>query len=823
MTDKNEYNVVIATPFFNEEKGQPRKKIIIKDVASYKQLIKKKEIYCEIIGDENQIKPSFDVDYKFDEYELCKNPELRNDVIKKSNDILKAMFPNKEICMSEREARFVYEKETILDSKTGKEKENKKQFMKFSFRFYVQDCRISYKNIKTLLKKFKCENNDPFDDSIYTKNRILVLPFFKKPIDKVKDPNPTVLQPLYDGGNILENDNDIFKYCASYIQKDYEDLDKNFTYEDKALSYTKKHNGSDVHSEEGDKDIVFEKLKKYNEKLSNKRATDFDTWLRVNLTYINICKKHQINKRKCQELIHEFSKKSPKYNEDDVDDWIEKNFNNHWDVIKDREYGWTYLKETCLQEDDKDYYDKHVGKSYTMLLRKFEREVFKVMNPVGFIRVKEDELLDDNSSPIQLLRKTDLKTAYEEWVYWEYDEKKKTYIEKSFIDRFCKDMNKKIYERIIFQPQHLDSELSKQYYNLYKGIRAELLEPNYNYEKIQPILDHILVVMMDNNRKSYDYFIQYLANIIQNPMKKSGVIIVFQGKQGCGKNIIIDAFANGVLGNKLSISTSNPERVLLGNFNACSMNKILGVMNEMGSDIYNCIDKLKDLSTSPTMTLELKGKDAISVSNYINLIGTTNNTNPLDISIDDRRIVWFECNNEKVGDEAYFSHLIELLQNDECISAFYNYLKNEVKITINNFQKYRPITDAYKRIQKLNMPSYVRWIQEYNQNTELIYRKYKGEYNCVKSKTSIYKNYIDWCEDSKYIAIKKDTFFHHLTNKDTGITECLRDGIASVKINEVKFHKWLDTYNTTKNNIEIIENYYLDDEDDRLSKASTDE
>lgn len=818
MESQNEYNQIVVTPFFNKTKGEPRKQIFINDKTSFQQLIKKKDTYCEIVGGDYQVKPHFDHDLLVEE---CKFDQHKEEILSNSYnsciEAIQTMFPNKSICVSTRDPRLVNRQIIVIDPQNGKEKKQTQNLWKISYRFYVQDCRISYVNIKKLIDKYKY--NDLFDKSVYDKNSILVLPFFKKPVDKVKDPYPTVLQPLKDQKpykNVFEN-NDIFKYCASYIQPDFENLDLNFITMDKKLKYDVKQPKKDIHQEEDKNDVIFSKLKKFIGVLTPKRSTEYDTWLKVMITIINLSHKHNIRQRKCQELLHEFSKKSSKYNENDIDEWIDTNFDKMWNSDKEEKLGWSYLKETCIKEDDAEFYDKQVSKSYRTLKNKFEQMVFKCMNPVGFLRVNKEELLDDNTQPYQFLTRQQLKTAYEDWMYWEFDEKKQKYSQKPFIDTWCKDPNKQTFERIVFKPYHLDEKLAKQYFNIYEGIRAELLPPCRDYKLIQPVLDHILNVMTDKNKEYYEWYIQYLANIIQNPTNKSGVIVVFQGKQGCGKNIIIDAFANGILGSKLSISTSNPERVLLGNFNACALNKIYGVMNEMGSDIYGCINKLKDLATAPTMVLEKKGIDGIPVDNYINLTGTTNNTNPVNISIDDRRIVWYECNNEKVGDEEYFNKLAEILEDDKCISALYHYFKEEVKITIQNFQKTRPITEAYKRIQKLNLPSYVRWLLDYHQEGNIIFKKYKGELNCVIYKNLMFKEYMEWCEKFKYTSTKRDNLFHHLTNKETGISECLRDNKPAFKINKELFEKWLNTYKLNTNIEEVNEdkpNYMENEESD---------
>lgn len=529
---------------------------------------------------------------------------------------------------------------------------------------------------------------------------------------------------------------------------------------------------------------------------------------------INICNKHKIAKRKCIEILHRFSEKSKKYNEDDIDNWIDKNL----DKARENGYGWNYLKHTCIKIDAPEYYEKKCGKTYYMVKKDFEKNVSKCMNPVGFLRIVRDQLFaDDNPEPFQFLSKEKLSVAYEDTKYWEMEKSKKgdeALKQKNFVATWLKDEKKICYERIIFKPYHLDTNLAKKYYNIYEGTRAELLPVNTNYDNIQPILDHIKNVMVNGNEAHYNWLMQYFAQIIQNPVKKTEVCLIFHGKQGCGKNIIIDAFANDVLGKKLSISTANPERTFFGNFNGCTMNKILGVCNEVGNEVYNCMDKLKDLTTAPDITNEKKGVDRIVVENYINIIMTTNNTNPLNISTDDRRIVWFDCSDAFIGNEEYFDTLGEVLQNDENISAFYHYLKNEVQITISNFQKNRPITSGYLRTQQLNLPTYIRWCKDYVMEKQ--FRKYKDIMVYVGKKKIIYENYKNWCETNKYTALKRDTFMHHIEDKETGIKKCISDGCECLRFNEVEVNAWLDKQgiNKTNNDVEKFDGYDFIDDDD---------
>ena len=119
------------------------------------------------------------------------------------------------------------------------------------------------------------------------------------------------------------------------------------------------------------------------------------------------------------------------------------------------------------------------------------------------------------------------------------------------------------------------------------------------------------------------------------------------------------------------------------------------------------IDKLKDLATAPDMVIEKKGKEPIRNPNYININMTTNNNNPIDIQADDRHICWLSCNPCYVGNVEYFTKLSDCFNDDKVMSSLYHYLKEEVKITITNFQTSRPITKEYEVKKRMNNKNYI--------------------------------------------------------------------------------------------------------------------
>jgi len=117
------------------------------------------------------------------------------------------------------------------------------------------------------------------------------------------------------------------------------------------------------------------------------------------------------------------------------------------------------------------------------------------------------------------------------------------------------------------------------------GFKAELLPVHKDYDSIQPILHHMKKVLCNDDEDHYKWLLQYYANILQKSTNKTDTIIVFKGTQGCGKSIFVDNYAKNIIGDEYSISTANPERHLLGTFNSCLINKVLGVCNKVGNEM----------------------------------------------------------------------------------------------------------------------------------------------------------------------------------------------------------------------------------------------
>jgi len=297
-------------------------------LSGYEKYLKSNPNMCECIGEfEQQIKPVFDIDAYDTE------PDIDSIIAK-----IHILFPNKQVNYAKRAPR---------DYK-GK--------LKFSYRFYVVGVRITSQNLKKLIIDNGFKNNEPFDMSIYDKNKILFLPLTTEKTDGIKVPP---LQPV---------ECDVFNCCASYIKEEYENWDAKIPKETFREELQRVINTPlAVNNDEEFKSELFDVVEtaydgslNFTEiitKLSKNRATNYNDWFYVIVSLINLFYRKIISKGQVYDLSDLFSSKADNYDADGVYKVIDKNLSR----FNGKGYGIKYLLE-CLKVDNIEYYKQITNK-----------------------------------------------------------------------------------------------------------------------------------------------------------------------------------------------------------------------------------------------------------------------------------------------------------------------------------------------------------------------------------------------------------------------------------------------------------------------------
>lgn len=663
MTSKQTFNTTLITDIYER-----CSKYECDNVKGYKQHLKENPNMVELIGAYGQqIKPVFDVDAYNNDIDIAS-------VISKINEV----FPEKAVYYAKREPR-----------------EYKKHGMKYSYRFYVDGVRINYKNLKTLLSDNGFDKIKMYDMSIYEKNKVLFLPLTTQ---KEKGCEVPELK--------LCNTADIFKCCASYIQEDFEDWDLKFP-EDapKAEPVITKPTIEDDEDDEDEDESPdkYNRLSGLIKLLSPKRSERFDTWIKLPWCIINICNREKIPRRKCYELIHQFSKLSAtNYNEAMVDEWIDKNF----DKVNETGYGWKYLIHTCIKEDNPQYYEA-MSKSYYNMKKEFEQNNAKILYPPMVVHKDRDG--ENIIQPIPLCEKTHrhIKCSVKET----NKKGESVYKDKKFIELWLDDPRIRKYDKYVFKPSPLKVEDYE--YNTWTDFEITKVK----YEENQAIIDRLLDYMKNlfNNEEVVNYILAYFANRIQNPAHRNMVCIILYGEEGDGKNRLFDIFKN-IIGDKYFTELENAKQ-MFGTHSCIEKEKLFVCVNEAkGKDNFENSETLKARITTDKLMVNPKGIQEFKIDNFCDYLMTTNNANAVNLHDKSRRYLYVETTSYYSRNSEFFNALSEdIVNNQKALRVIYEYLmKFDVKSVIpsGNFQNHIPETDIQKTIINNNRDKILHFLED---------------------------------------------------------------------------------------------------------------
>ncbi len=424
--------------------------------------------------------------------------------------------------------------------------------------------------------------------------------------------------------------------------------------------------------------------------------------------------------------------------------------------------------------------------AYLQLKEEFEQKNFKLLDPVGFITIRDDGTLI-------LRNKKDFMTVYENLLYTNEDK------EVSFVNEWLKDSTNRTYRRIDFLPTQ---KAPADVYNTFKGFVVE------NKTVVKSDIENSLIMkhiknLCNNEETVYNYVLKFFSNLVKCPYNISKTALIFKSVQGCGKDTLFDWFGNHILGGDYYINTDKAE-LIFGKFNSSIENKILVVMNETsGRDTFSINENIKCAITAKENHIEHKGKTPYKNSNNIGYIFATNNDNPLKIPHDDRRFCGIEANNNIANNHEYFKSLIDEMESGVYDRAFYDYLMS-LDVEHYDFTNNRPVTDFYNNMKELNTPVLAKFF-------EYIIDEHSEQELVTIQASRLYERFMNFVKENNFKMECTSTKFGIDIKHYTGITKRrLAVGYnLSIDILELKEHL------KNKYKIEFINVDFVDQQESR--------
>ena len=348
--------------------------------------------------------------------------------------------------------------------------------------------------------------------------------------------------------------------------------------------------------------------------------------------------------------------------------------------------------------DELKYYD---------MKAEWEKTFCKVENEDMYFRV------DGNKPPVA---KDDrqMRKSYQNMCYGYYETKNKEgdwvvdYSRpKSFIDRWVKDeKNRQIKGYGIYPPP---LQVPDGYLNLWIPFPYQnLIEPyKYNSDGVESI-KKLILVLVNNDEKSYDYLMKWLSHLLKYPSQKCGKMPIFISKEGCGKGTLM-RIIELLIGEDKYLETSQPENIVWGKFNSLMGSAYFVNLNEIGKkNQQDAEGRIKNILTDSAMSIKGEGDKPYKIASYHRFMMSSNNEDPSSVG---RRKWFIRCSDILKDNIEYWADMNAIIDTKNVIRSFYDYL---MTIDSEDFMRLEmPITEYQEILQESSVDTielFVEWV-----------------------------------------------------------------------------------------------------------------
>lgn len=210
----------------------------------------------------------------------------------------------------------------------------------------------------------------------------------------------------------------------------------------------------------------------------------------------------------------------------------------------------------------------------------------------------------------------------------------------------------------------------------------------------------------------FEYYLNYIAHMIQKPAELPGTAMLFFSKPGCGKDLIIGTGNAKMIGYQYYVNFGDMND-FVGHFTADQNGKLLSIINELAEGeadnvMFKKSNVIKDKITRVLTKVEFKGKDPYWVDHTSRYIFFTNHEKSITVGNADRRYNLVECKNDMNGNRAYFDTIVREIEDMDFIKSMFSYYANR---DISSFRPMNIIETNYKKNNKiLNLDNVHRFL-----------------------------------------------------------------------------------------------------------------
>jgi len=495
-----------------------------------------------------------------------------------------------------------------------------------------------------------------------------------------------------------------------------------------------------------------------------------------------------------------------------------KPMEKHYECVPE-EYDFSDYDFKCLDEYSQTYCASLVGDTSeeTYQLRKtyLEHFICKVQQPQTVYLYQNGK----HKLP-QIMNPTELKELFKP-IQSGYVSQQG--VPQSFTDRWTNDVKHRLYRTMDFIPFNQENPIEDDnVFNLFEGFNPDIYGEEMNEDTIQkkitPYLD-LVKELCGGEEDHAMYFHRFIAQIFQDPNRKVPICVIFKGKQGTGKNMMLDAIGNML--NKTHYITSSKPTDFFGDHAEGFCKKLLVNLNECeGKNTFDFEGKIKSFITEDTITVNPKNVRPYSIANMARTVITTQKPNPIpiDVKTKDRRYVVYKTTDKYIKmSSKFWTQLHNHLRKPETMQALYQWFMT-FNLTDFDWIKRRPLTEAYKEMCNLYSPIEALFFEEFYDNEIWLGLGVSGRKDEVVTipMQELFEEYEGFCRRHRFLkddtkATSSRAFISKLVDLEIPMTRYKAHGTNSIKLSPQEVYdyidkkRWINGYRDDEEEIEYVD------------------
>ncbi|HWU70791.1 MAG TPA: bifunctional DNA primase/polymerase [Pseudoxanthomonas sp.] len=215
---------------------------------------------------------------------------------------------------------------------------------------------------------------------------------------------------------------------------------------------------------------------------------------------------------------------------------------------------------------------------------------------------------------------------------------------------------RRTYDGLVFAPER---PVDARWYNLWRGFdyRPVPAASARAEAAVQSWFDHVERNVCRDDAKLAQWFVGYMAHLVQRPWEKPLTALVLKGRKGTGKNAVIERV--GALFSR-NMVVADDDRYLVGNFNSHLEACLLLALDEASWAGGKKVEgKLKGIITGSKHMIERKGMEPYQVDNLTRVVIIGNEDWLVPATQDERRYAVFDVGEGDMQKRSFFQEMRE--------------------------------------------------------------------------------------------------------------------------------------------------------------------